>query len=176
MKFLVRMQYEKSDYDAFVRLAGKKLSRAQTLLMRLMCIIVGIVAVVFAAVLYQNGEGASQSLSWILLLAAIVFLCLGAFFYSYQAWTLQRKQPKNTGGTVYTFKEKSFHMESGLGEQEYAYERLLGAYETDGHIFLMVGAKSALVLPKRSFVVGTPRGLIEFLEKKLGRPVEKVAL
>ena len=176
MKFLVRMTYQKEDYEAFARLSGKTMARVQTIGMRLACFLIGILAIGFVVWVYVAGDSASRSFSWIVLIVAVIFLCFGIFFYPYQAFTIQRRQPKNVGETVYTFKENSFHMESGMGEQEYGYDRLLKVYETEGHLFLMVGAKSALVLPKRCCVVGTPRGLKEFLEKKTGIPVEMVRL
>ena len=104
------------------------------------------------------------------------FLSMAAFLPLYQAWMLRRRQPAEVKETVYTFKERTFSVESVAGEHEYAYASLVQVYESEGYFFLMMSKKSALVLPKRSFVSGTPKGMREFLEQKTDGKVVRLSL
>lgn len=176
MKFLVRMTYEKEDYDAFARLSAKVLARGRTIATRLFCILVAAVCVCMAAYITLEGGGRSSSFAWVMAVGAVIFLSMAAFLPLYQAWMLRRRQPAEVKETVYTFKERTFSVESGAGEHEYAYASLVQVYESEGYFFLMMSKKSALVLPKRSFVSGTPKGMREFLEQKTDGKVVRLSL
>lgn len=175
MKFSARMKYEKADYEAFTRMSGKVLNRWKNIGTRIMLLIIAVFFIVLAATLALQEMNGGMMLCILCIIAAVCFFAISILLYRCQAWLLRHRQG-DMGEINYTFREKGFHMESALGESDYNYKFLRLVLESDEYFFLMLSESSALVLPKRSMVVGTARGLKEFLEEKTGKPIQTVEL
>lgn len=178
MKFLATMTYEKEDYDAFVRMSGKLLTPGKTVLVRVGFIAIAVIAVLLSAYLFYSGGGDKNNVTIGVLLIIVAFAALfrTIFHYPYEAYQLRKNQKANMGESTYTFKADRFVLENDLGTREYTYDKLLNVAETQDHFFLMLNESSALVLPKRSFKMGTPKAFHAFLEEKTGQKIVTATL
>ena len=72
----------------------------------------------------------------------------------------------------WTFQE-DFYWSSEEGGRQYGYETLKAVYEANG-LFVLKTADSWGALNPSGFTQGTPEDFRDFLERKLGWPVERI--
>ena len=176
MKFLVKMTYEKEDYEAFVHLAGKVIERGKTIAIRVFFLILAVAAVFFGIVMFLSDMDNNETMGAILLIVGVVAACRSIFHYPLQLQQLTKNQKTNLAENSYTFKNDTFVLENDLGVREYGYDKLYHVVESQDHLFLMMNESSALVLPKKSVLHGSPKALREFLEEKTGKKVQQITL
>ncbi len=164
-----------TDYQSLLtlnRVVGRTTLRRRYLALRLFRLLFGAFGV-YAGLSGLINLGPGFLICWICLLLSLFFLASGIFLYQYfawRSWRLQRRRSRNEPARLF-FTDEKLRARSDSFEGSYEYSTVLGQYEWDHYLVLLLDKRIGSVLDENSLSGGTPEELRQFISGRTGLPV-----
>lgn len=174
-----RTVYDMPAIRAMILVTARKIQRRRCLLRQGFLLIAGGLALA-CGLLLASVFGRLDFSSRLICVAALIIGGVAVLEGLCFRWFMARNTRKGLlrmGGALerhFLFDEESFQSLQEGAESTYDYGTIQAAYETEGYFFFLLNTGHSAVLDQKGFLKGTAGDFRDFLEKKLGRPLEFV--
>lgn len=171
--------YDKAAVRSMTQAFIRKFQRKRYLLRKYFYIGVGLLGTLCGLLLllvFDTLDLGEKLICFFSLAVCVPALLKGLFLRRIMAWSTGWSLRKSGGPLErrFVFSEESFRAAQSGMETAYQYEMVKGIYETGEHFVLQLNAQTGVILDKAGFSRGTPEGFRDFMERKLGKPAERV--
>ena len=176
MRFEVKTELTKQDFNALLTLSKKKASRfvrILTISLKVLAILlgVGLVAEIIVLRVWDNGPLVRRVGLYLILL--LIWLVLWPLFQRILAGKMLETNSKQLNGTfLFTEDEIQESMEHMSGN--YAYTSFWKIFHSQGIYFLYIDKGHVFILPERCFTQGDPAAFGSFIAEKTGLEVKEI--
>ncbi len=171
MAFAMRVEYEKADFEAYVKAHSKTKNKKNRILQIVLAILCGLLAV--AILLFWRSYG-TLSAEMIVLLILLPILGTEMLWLPRILARTMMKTYKRLGSIEMRFGENEVSVQREVESTVYQYGAFDSLYHEKGAYYLYLNRQQALVIPERCFTQGDPAAFGPFLTEKTGLEIKEI--
>lgn len=171
MAFAMRVEYEKADFEAYIKAHSRTKNRKNRILQIVLAVLCGFLAL--GMLLFWRSYG-SLSTEMIILLILMPVLGTEMLWLPRILARTMMKTYQKLGSIEIRFGENEVSVQRAVESTVYQYGAFDSLYHEKGAFYLYLNRQQALVIPERSFVEGDPAAFGAFLAGKTGLEVREI--
>ncbi len=173
MFFQCEIRYTYQDLLSLNRLTSKIYRRVWSVLLRALCIILGLfLLATFLLSVFLLHDPVTELL--VPGVVGLLILLVGLFYQRLNALQSWRMMVKGAEEGRFTLDEDGVHEETAKGTSFHPYSAFFEIVDYRERYFFYLDKRHAYILPYSSFTAGNPAALAPFLEKQCGKPIRCV--